>query len=50
MRDGYKYSESGHYKSISVGSLEDYIEYINNLPLNPSPEAFGLHDNACNFI
>ena len=25
---------------------EEYINYISNLPLNPSPEAFGLHDNA----
>lgn len=46
MRDGYKYSESGVYKSIPVGGLDDYIDYINSLPLNPSPEAFGMHDNA----
>lgn len=26
--------------------MEDYLTYIDKLPLNPSPEAFGLHDNA----
>lgn len=44
--DGYKYSESGIYMSIQAGKLDDYITYIEGLPLNPSPEAFGLHDNA----
>ncbi len=46
MTDGFKFSESGLYKSIPAGSQEDYIEYINTLPLEPSPEAFGMHDNA----
>lgn len=46
LRDGYKFSESGLYQSIEAGSLETYINYIQSLPLNPSPEAFGLHDNA----
>lgn len=46
LRDGYKYSESGIYTSPPVGLLDEYIEYISNLPLNPAPEAFGLHDNA----
>lgn len=46
MRDGYKFSESGVYQSIEAGGLEAYINYIQSLPLNPAPEAFGLHDNA----
>ena len=28
------------------GRKDDYIRYIENLDLNPEPEAFGLHDNA----
>lgn len=48
MRDGYKYSESGLYQSIAAGQLDDYLDYINGLPLNPNPEAFGMHDNAGN--
>ena len=46
LEEGFKYSASGLYKSIPSGSQEDYIEYINSLPLDPSPEAFGLHTNA----
>ncbi|KAL4440889.1 hypothetical protein ABPG74_009302 [Tetrahymena malaccensis] len=46
LRDGHKFSESGLYLSIPASSQEDYIKYIENLPLNPAPEAFGLHDNA----
>lgn len=43
---GYKFSESGLYCSIEPGEKEDYLEYIKELPLNPMPEAFGLHENA----
>lgn len=46
LKDGYKYSESGLYYSPPSGALDDYLEYIQSLPLNPSPEAFGMHDNA----
>jgi dynein heavy chain len=46
LNDGYKYSESGLYYSAAPGDQADYINYIKGLPLNPAPEAFGLHDNA----
>jgi len=46
LEDDYPLSASGLYKSIPAGSVEDYIEYIKSLPLNPSAEAFGLHENA----
>ncbi|XP_037242845.1 dynein heavy chain 1, axonemal [Falco rusticolus] len=43
----FAYSESGIYKQISTSSdLDGYLQYIKNLPLNDSPEFFGLHDNA----
>lgn len=44
--DDHPFSKSGVYRSIPVGDIEDYIDYIKKLPLNPDPEAFGLHDNA----
>lgn len=43
---GHSFSTSGHYKVIEAGDKDDYIKYINSLPLNPEPEAFGLHENA----
>jgi len=46
MNDGHKFSESGLYYSLPPGEIEDYIDYIKSLPLNPEPEAFGLHSNA----
>lgn len=46
LDDGFKFSTSGLYNSIPVGEKEDYLEYIRALPLNPKPEAFGLHENA----
>jgi dynein heavy chain len=46
LKDGYKFSDSGIYNSIVVGEKEDYLEYIRSLPINPKPEAFGLHENA----
>lgn len=46
LEDGFKFSESGFYYSPIAGEKEEYIEYIKSLPLNPSPEAFGLHENA----
>lgn len=42
----FHFSESGTYRTIQPGSKEDYIKYIQTLPLNPKPEAFGLHENA----
>lgn len=46
MTIGHAYSKSGIYKVIEPGEKEDYIEYIKTFPLNPEPEAFGLHENA----
>jgi len=43
----YRYSESGIYKVPQAETVKDYVNYIRSLPLNPMPEAFGLHDN-CN--
>jgi dynein heavy chain len=46
MTNGFGFSDSGIYKTIEPGSQQDYIDYIKTLPLNPHPEAFGLHENA----
>ena len=46
LTEGHKFSKSGIYYSLPPGDKEDYLDYIKTLPLNPDPEAFGLHDNA----
>lgn len=46
LKDNHPFSPSGIYYSPEPGDHTDYINYIDTLPLNPSPEVFGLHDNA----
>ncbi|KAH8862796.1 Dynein heavy chain 3, axonemal [Schistosoma japonicum] len=42
----YKFSPSGIYYCPNDGTVQDFIDYIRSLPLNPTPEVYGLHDNA----
>eukprot|EP00112_Aurelia_sp_Birch-Aquarium-sp1_P020988 Seg5537.1 transcript_id=Seg5537.1/GoldUCD/mRNA.D3Y31 product="Dynein heavy chain 3 axonemal" protein_id=Seg5537.1/GoldUCD/D3Y31 len=44
--DDYKFSPSGTYYAPPQGKYETYIDYMRDLPLNPHPEVFGLHENA----
>ena len=49
LTDTFTFSDSGIYYSCPVAEDDchaNYMEYISSLPLNPSPEAFGMHDNA----
>ncbi|XP_059176982.1 dynein axonemal heavy chain 1-like [Physella acuta] len=47
IQTDYSYSESGIYKQISPDlELSGYLSYIRSLPINDTPEIFGLHDNA----
>ncbi|GCB79993.1 hypothetical protein scyTo_0017058, partial [Scyliorhinus torazame] len=47
LEEGFIYSASGIYRQIDTDTdLEGYLEYIKTLPLNDTPEIFGLHDNA----
>ena len=46
FEDGFKFSPSGVYYSPKVGAQEDYLNYVISLPDVPSPEVFGMHENA----
>jgi len=46
LEDRFSFSASGIYISPPAEDQQSYIKFIEALPLNPSPEAFGLHDNA----
>lgn len=46
LKDNHPFSASGVYVSPPALTHADCINYIDSLPLNPSPEVFGLHDNA----
>ena len=46
LQDGYKFSPSGVYKSITATTVDEYMAYLKSLPINPNPEVFGLHENA----
>ncbi|XP_055452394.1 dynein axonemal heavy chain 6 [Psammomys obesus] len=42
----YKYSESGIYFAPLADSLQEFKDYIEDLPLIDDPEIFGMHENA----
>ena len=46
MQDGYQFSADPTYKQASAGKHAEYIDYISKWPIQPHPEAFGLHENA----
>ncbi|KYK63964.1 putative dynein heavy chain 2 [Toxoplasma gondii TgCatPRC2] len=42
----YKFSSSGLYYCPDATDQAGFVKYIQSLPMNPNPEAFGLHENA----
>ncbi|XP_041081390.1 dynein heavy chain 1, axonemal [Polyodon spathula] len=47
LSEEHSYSKSGIYRQISTAfDLNGYLQYIKSLPINDTPEIFGLHDNA----
>ena len=44
--DDYKFSASGLYYAPAHGDYQSYVNYIRQLPIDPLPELFGLHENA----
>jgi dynein heavy chain len=46
LSDEYDFSGETIYTSPKIGNQSDYLDVISKLPLNASPEIFGLHPNA----
>ncbi|XP_052086994.1 dynein axonemal heavy chain 1-like isoform X4 [Mytilus californianus] len=47
INEDHKYSESGVYHQIpTTNDHNGYMAYIRSLPINDTPEVFGLHENA----
>lgn len=46
IQTGYTFSESGLYNSIDAKNHQEYINYIDSLPIYTSPEIMGLHSNS----
>ena len=46
LKDTYDFSGEEIYISPKAGNHQDYLDYINKLPLNATPRVFGLHPNA----
>ena len=46
LASGYKYSPSGIYYCPEKQFLQQYRDYIEELPLNDNPEIFGMNSNA----
>eukprot|EP01029_Cantina_marsupialis_P005813 TRINITY_DN1630_c1_g1_i2.p1 TRINITY_DN1630_c1_g1~~TRINITY_DN1630_c1_g1_i2.p1 ORF type:complete len:2520 (+),score=925.36 TRINITY_DN1630_c1_g1_i2:475-7560(+) len=46
VNDEYRFSPSGVYYAPEFGELDNYKEYIKQLPFVDQPEVFGLHENA----
>lgn len=43
---GYSFSASGLYHAPEDGPRDNYLAYIDSLPIQQAPEVFGLHANA----
>ncbi|MAD34110.1 MAG: hypothetical protein CMJ88_10175 [Planctomycetes bacterium] len=46
LAEDHNITPSGSYKAPPDGTYEDFLGYIETLPLSAPPEVFGLHENA----
>ena len=37
LKEGHSFSKSGNYRQPTANSFDQYIDFIEKLPLNPSP-------------
>uniref|UniRef100_A0A182JL82 AAA+ ATPase domain-containing protein n=1 Tax=Anopheles atroparvus TaxID=41427 RepID=A0A182JL82_ANOAO len=46
MVDQYCYSPSGVYHCPEALKMDEYMEYVGQLPIHDPPDVFGMHENA----
>jgi len=46
LEEGYSFSKSGAYYAPPVGTRDQVMEYLAQLPSTDDPEVFGMHENA----
>ncbi|CAH1104335.1 unnamed protein product, partial [Psylliodes chrysocephalus] len=46
LNANYTYSPSGIYYCPSYDTIEEYKDFLDNLPIIEAPEIFGMHENA----
>ena len=46
IEDNHQFSADPNYLQPPLGKHADYMEILKTWPLQPNPEAFGLHENA----
>ena len=46
MNEGYQFSNDQNYRQLGEGKYSDIMDALKIWPVQPHPEAFGLHENA----
>mmetsp|Transcript_4897 Transcript_4897/g.10850 ORF Transcript_4897/g.10850 Transcript_4897/m.10850 type:complete len:528 (+) Transcript_4897:5425-7008(+) len=46
LNEGYQFSKDQNYRQLGEGKYSDFMDALKTWPVQPHPEAFGLHENA----
>ena len=46
LEDAYRFSDNPEYFVPPLQAVENYIRYIEKLPMTDDPQVFGMHENA----
>ena len=46
LENTYRFSDNSGYYIPPISPVEDYIKYIDQLPMADDPQVFGMHENA----
>lgn len=46
LENTYRFSDNQNYFIPPVSPVDEYINYIDKLPMADDPQVFGMHENA----